>query len=216
MTGYLEVKGIKSPISAMTVEALADLGYEVDKSKADPFTVQYNFPKTKSPTVPRKKKNRRKLLDMERLVVKTEGSNNKKALLKEEYESNNDDDDKFGPNHKVKKVMIVDDKKKKKMKKTTEPEYESNENDEDKFGPNHASAFDDDAFTATARRRLEEQVAKGEKLFIGNDIAEIDLILLTPDSEGVEIKVKEGRAHEFESERAKFTAKLMVNTKASQ
>ena len=40
MTGYLEPRGKKMPLSAMTIGALADLGYEVDLSKADGFTVR--------------------------------------------------------------------------------------------------------------------------------------------------------------------------------
>jgi hypothetical protein len=38
MTGYLEPKGKKMPLSLMTVRALQDLGYVVDVTKADPYT----------------------------------------------------------------------------------------------------------------------------------------------------------------------------------
>ena len=39
MTGWAEAPGVPMPLSALTVGALADLGYQVDFTKADPFTV---------------------------------------------------------------------------------------------------------------------------------------------------------------------------------
>jgi hypothetical protein len=39
MTGYLEVKGKTMPLSAMTARALEDLGYVIDVTKADPYTM---------------------------------------------------------------------------------------------------------------------------------------------------------------------------------
>jgi hypothetical protein len=39
MTGYLEAPGVPMPLSAMTAASLVDLGYVVDLTKADPYTV---------------------------------------------------------------------------------------------------------------------------------------------------------------------------------
>jgi hypothetical protein len=39
MTGYLEAKGKLMPLSLMTARSLVDLGYTIDESKADPYTM---------------------------------------------------------------------------------------------------------------------------------------------------------------------------------
>ena len=42
MTGFVQGPGVKMPLSEMTVLAMADLGYQVDPSNADPYTVPNN------------------------------------------------------------------------------------------------------------------------------------------------------------------------------
>ena len=128
MTGFLEPKGIPMPISAMTVEALADLGYEVDMSKADAYTVDYSFPPSTSPTTKPPTRRKRDL-----------------------------------------------------------QEYELKEN----------------AIVAESRRLLDEQIASGEKIPMGNDIANVPIIMLS-DLEGVQINPKSGRDQDFHKEKEAF------------
>ena len=46
--------GVPNPLSAITVASLADLGYEVDVNRSDPFVVPFpNFP-TPAPKPPRR------------------------------------------------------------------------------------------------------------------------------------------------------------------
>jgi hypothetical protein len=40
MTGYISPAGTKNPLSVLTIASLADLGYDVDLSKADPYSLK--------------------------------------------------------------------------------------------------------------------------------------------------------------------------------
>jgi hypothetical protein len=114
MTGYLEKGGIPEPLSAMTIGSIADLGYTVDMSKAQDYTVHYDFSSSSG----------RRLRD--------------------------------------------------------DPESE-----------------------AASKRRLEEQVAKGEKIPIGNDIADVPIIDISEVKE-IEVNIKPGREADHEKAKAAF------------
>ncbi len=54
MTGYVSPAGTKNPLSALTIASLEDLGYEVDYTAADPYSLQSALVASEEPLVERR------------------------------------------------------------------------------------------------------------------------------------------------------------------
>jgi hypothetical protein len=52
MTGFIEAAGVSMPLSLITVQSLADIGYLVDPSKADPYTAALREAMPQGPSEP--------------------------------------------------------------------------------------------------------------------------------------------------------------------